>query len=394
MNTVATAISSVPALRVDAESRLGVLAHLKALTFTFEAEGKRISPVLIYSEPDPDHPGEYRAVLAADTGYEGIACVDDTARAALLALAVYEKTKDAEALRLARRWLGFVQYMQYPDGDFANFIRNTSGRRNVSGATSLKGGPWWTVRALWSLARAYRVTGGRSFLESYERCTKPTIPDGKIQALLALGEVELYRAIMRRPGQTRVRGLDPQAMRRQLLERAEIIVQAGGLYFRDHHESATISVWGYHQLHAVASIARLLEHEPLVGVCRVTVDNLVQPIVSGRFYYRVGPDVDGPGLAAPIPLRGEKEGVCAYCVTPIVQGLAEMYRLTGAGKFRRLALQAAAWFYGRNDARVKVYTPSNGRCADGIDDTRVSPNFGAESSIEAGLAEIERLGID
>src|SRR5947209_1244176 len=96
-----------------------VLTYLEALTFDFERDGQDVSCVLTYAEPDPARDNVYRVVVAADTGYEGIACVDDTARAALLALDIFEHSRSLKALGLGRRWLSFLKYMQYPDGSFA-----------------------------------------------------------------------------------------------------------------------------------------------------------------------------------------------------------------------------------------------------------------------------------
>lgn len=357
-------------------SQLGILSYLEALTFTFVFEGKRVSPILIYAVPDPESPGRYVPVLAEDSGYEGIACVDDTARAALLALGAYEQTGDLKALRLARRWLTFVQYMQYADGEFANFVRNATGWRNASGPTSIKGGPFWTARALWALARAYRVTGSRSYLRAYQACAKPDPEDGKIQAVLALGEAELF-------------GVDG-SFRRELIRRSVFLTTCGPEYFRDACDEADNNLWGYHQLHAVATAGRLLGSAILIDECRKTVNNFVEPIIRDRMDYAAGPRVKGHLLPGNAGLKGTKAGMCAYAVSPVVQGLAELHRATGAKRFRRLALQAAQWFYGRNDARARVYDPATGLCADGIDGYVISPNRGAESSIEAGLAELER----
>lgn len=356
-----------------------MLSYLEALTFTFVFEGKRVSPVLIYAIPDPDAPGRYIPVQAEDSGYEGIACVDDTARAALLALALYEQTQNLQALRLARRWLTFVQYMQYPDGEFANFVRNANGRRNVSGPTSVKGGPFWTARALWALARAYRVTGNKSYLRSYESCSKPDPEDGKIQGALALGEAELFQV--------------DRTYRRQLMQRAVFITTCGAEYFRDACDSPDVHLWGYHQLHAAALAGRLLGSRAIMDECRRTVNNLIEPVVRARMAYKVGTGVEGLQLGKASNLHESKEGLCAFCVSPSVQGLAEMYRATGAERYRTLALTASEWFYGRNDAKSQLYDPKTGLCSDGIDGVRISPNRGAESSIEAGLAEIERRAL-
>jgi uncharacterized protein YyaL (SSP411 family) len=321
--------------------------------------------VLVYSEPDPDREGYYRPIVAADTGFEGIACVDDTARAALLALDVYERTASKSALRLAKRWLTFVEYMQYPDGGFANFIRNSAGVRNATGPTSVKGGYWWSVRALRALAKAYRITGERRYLERYEQCHLEPIPDGKLQAVQALAELDLYQ-------------VEPsEVLAESILERSRFIAgPVANPYFRDQPDTPIISMWGYHQLHAVSLAAKVLDQPTLLGACRRTTQNLLEPDVRARFWHTY-------------PERG-KNGVCAYDVAPIVQGLAAMYRATEAKKYRTLALDASEWFYGRNDAGVPMYDPARGQCSDGVTNGGASTNCGAESAIEAGFAELER----
>lgn len=342
-----------------------MLQYLQALTFDFERDEQHVSCVLVYSEPDPDAHGKYRPVVAAETGYEGVACVDDTARAALLALDVYERTGSRAALKLAKRWLTFVEYMQYPDGDFANFIRTTAGVRNATSPTSLKGGYWWSVRAQRALARAYRVTGEDRYLERYRRCVLRPLADGKIQAVQALAELDLYRA-------------EPnEDLAASIVDRCRFIAgPAANPYFRDQPSKAAISLWGYHQLQAVASAAELLDQPFLLTPCRRTVHNLIEPDVRAMFWHSY-PD-------------RQRNGVCAYDVAPIVQGLKALADATGAKKYRSLALEASDWFYGRNEAGIQMYDPSRGRCRDGITDGVASTNYGAESAIEAGFAELER----
>lgn len=343
----------------------GLLTYLEALTFDLDRDDQRVSCVLIYAQPDPDTNNIFHPVVAADTGYEGIACVDDTARAALLALGVYEQSHSRKALSLARRWLSFVGYMQYQDGSFANFVRNAAGVRNATGPTSVKGGYWWSARALWALARAHRLTRDPLYLERFEACSLDPIPDGKINAVLALAKLELYQA---RPS---------PALRADILEHCQLIVgERDTPYFRDHPNSEHIYLWGYHQLHAVAYAARVLDQPGLLTACRPTVKNLLEPDVRAGFWYSY-------------PDRRE-DGVCAYTVSPIVQGLAELHRASGIKKHRQLALDGAAWFYGRNAARTPMYDPTTGRCRDGITAGIASVNCGAESAIEAGLAELER----
>lgn len=366
-NTFNAEIES-PTAPSGVSSEIGLLTYLDALTFTFTREEQDVSAVLIYAEPDPEQDGQLHSVVAADTGYEGIACLDDTARAALLALGEYERTRHKRALDLARRWLTFVLYMQYPDGSFANFIRNAAGVRNASGPTSQKGGYWWSVRALWALARAYRVTGDATYLESFNACTLTPLVDGKINALLALAEMEMYSA---RPS---------TELRDSIHDHCAVIVGGGSQrYFLDHPSTKRVSLWGYHQLHAVALGAALYNERGWLQACRRTVQNLIEPDIRHLIWYNY-------------PAR-RKRGVCAYNVSPLVQGLAAMHRVTGAQRYRRLALAASDWFYGRNDANTVMYDPSTGMCSDGIERGVASSNHGAESSIEAGLAEQERRSL-
>jgi hypothetical protein len=354
--------------RQPLQSDVRLLDYLSALTFDFERDGQTVSAVLIYAEPDPDVEGIYHALVARETGYEGIACLDDTARAAVLALGVYESSGLRRALDLARRWLTFVEYMQYPDGSFANFIRNEAGVRNATGPTSARGGYWWSSRALWALARAHRVTGKGEYLTRFEACKLDPLPDGKINALLALAKLELFQSS------------PSDDLRRDIMAHCDVVIGSDeDPYFLDHRGSGQLNLWGYHQLHAVAETSLVLDVPTLLKPCRRTVRDLIEPDVSDRFWHTY-PDK-------------EKNGVTAYDVSPIVQGLAAMFRATGAKRYRQLALSAAAWFYGRNDARTPMYDPTSGRCRDGITDGIVSQNFGAESAIEAGLAELERRAL-
>ena len=344
---------------------VSLLRHLEALTFTFHRNGQQFSPVLVYAVPDSTMDNVFHPVAAADMGFEGIACVDDTARAALLALDVYERSRSRKALALARGWLTFVQYMQYPDGSFANFIRNAAGVRNASGPTSFRGGHAWSMRALWALARGYRVTRDRAYLKSFDACHLAPTPDNKVNAVLALAELELYRA-------------HPTAERKNtiLARCAHILQPEGAPFFRDRPDREVVQLWGYHQLHAVTDAAAVFEQPEMLRRCRTTVRHLVEPDVRDCFWHSY-------------PDRC-KDGVCAYDVAPMVQGLAAMYWATRAERYRTLALKAAAWFYGRNDARVVMYEPSVGRCRDGISGGVASENCGAESAIEAGFAELVR----
>lgn len=372
-------------IRSDANQRLvrepeevvfRLLQHLESLTWTFDAEGQRVSAIYVYAEPQhTDHGLVYAPVIAADSGMEGLACVDDVARAVLLASQLAERTGDPHAADVAHRWLTFLPYMQGPDGQFTNFVLDRTGRRNLSGATSYPGGDWWTARALWALASAYRVFGECDMLASIERTPLPiarSSTDLKIVAILALAGLELLRS----PAPDTLRTL----WRQRVHAWCDTLIAAAASwpYVPDIAGTLPVALWGYHQFHALAEAATFFDDASYLAVAERTVAGLVLPVLDGGFYYRY-PD--------------DRAAQCAYCVSPLVQGLASLHRRTGNDEYRALALRAYAWFTGTNDAGAVMYDPATGRCLDGLTGTEVSPNCGAESSIEAGLAELERRAL-
>jgi hypothetical protein len=361
--------------RCQPEKEQRVFEHLASLTWTFVAEGREIAALAVYAEPEETPAGMvYHPRAAAESGPEGISCLDDVARAVVLGLGAWEQERETAGRDLARRWLDFVAYMQGEDGRFTNFILDSSGRRNMRGATSYPGGLWWTSRALWALARSYRVLGDETALERWLRCPLPareeTARAAKTTSILALGALELLRA-----------GLPP-ARQQQFQARlegwcADLMGCMDG-YLRDAPGQQQVGLWGYHQLPALAAAGAWLDRPAYLAACAQTVERVIEPALAAHFLYAF-PDV--------------KAGQCAYCISPLVHGLAELYRATGEAHYRALALQALGWFTGKNDAGAVMYDPASGRCLDGITDGQASRNCGAESAIEAGLAELERRSL-
>ncbi len=370
------------------------LTHLNFLTEPLVVGGREMSMVHIYSEaPSYDW---------VDASGEGIACVDDVARAAIVYLDAYEETGDEKALAQARRLLNFVMYMQAEDGEYYNFITDRQGTINRTGVTSYKSWSWWAARGQWALAEGYRVF--REVDPAYAQELQAHYLKGE-QALAAnVGDTDRWEQLhgVRLPGWFLGGGSDltalalyglasyyeaePNDQTRALMEKlgdAVAAYQLGsfaaypfGAHPSNIGSTALWHAWGSHQVAALARASRLLGRRDWIESARFAADSFYTYLLVSDFVNE-------------IKVAVEKRGQIAYGASMISNGFYELYRATGEEKYTRYAGLAASWFFGNNIAATVMYDEETGRSYDGINGANpflVNRNAGAESTIEALMA--------
>ena len=128
-----------------------MLRQLAALTRRVPAAGPKALALAVYAGRDGVH------VMARETGEEGIACVDDAARALGLISHLYVATRNPALRSWAEGLLEFVLWMEDGHGMWHNFILDWEGRRNTDGPTSAPGVNFWQARATCALIDAVRL---------------------------------------------------------------------------------------------------------------------------------------------------------------------------------------------------------------------------------------------
>ncbi|HEX7571637.1 MAG TPA: hypothetical protein VF514_00985 [Bacteroidota bacterium] len=368
-------------------------AHLDHLTERVALGGDKVSIVHIYANyPD------YRWVAAAESGPEGIACVDDAARAAVLSLRSYELRGDTASLTRARGLLAFVMLMQAPDGEFYNFIR-ADHTVNVTGKTSFKSFGWWAARGLWAMAM-----GGRIFMDRDPQFARMLL--GRVSLM-----IPLVSASLKDYGNTRsVRGYtiprwllyesgadvtselllglmeyrkaggdDSLTSLITKLARGVLVMQDGDLKsppYGLHRSWETLwHMWGNGQTQALSTAGLMLHDTTMIASAVREARGWYGRLLMHGFLKEY--DVAGP---AP----GEEYEQIAYGVRPMAVGLLRLYDATKDRDYLLMAGLAASWFTGNNPAGQAMYDPATGRCFDGIRDSlTLNLNSGAESTIEA-----------
>ncbi len=386
----------------DADTRALNFAHLRHLTERIVFFGDTVSIVHVYSNyPD------YHWTGAAESGPEGIACVDDAARGAVLYLRHFEVAGDTTSLMEARLLLRFVLHMQTADGEFYNFIR-ADHCINTEGRTSEKSFGWWAARGIWAMGTGCRVLGHADstlardlkqgverslphvakLLESYgqEKTVKGyRVPEwllygsgADVVSELLLGLLDYYSVSPSGPLLTMIRELADGIT---IMQDGDISRYPFGL----HRSWETLwHLWGNGQTQALATAGRMLGLDTMIVSAEREARGFYPRLLMEGFMKEC--DVSDPAS------RKVYDQI-AYGIRPMAVGLIRLYEATQREEYLVLAGLAASWLFGDNVPGARMYDPVTGRCFDGITDSAtINRNSGAESTIEAlsTLLEVER----
>lgn len=300
---------------------------------------------------------------ATDRGYEGVACVDDAARA----LSVLADLWSATRLPVIRTWadglLDFVLSMQDANGRFVNFVHDWAGARNDQGPTSVPGGSFWQARGLRGLASAWIFFGDdrarAGVLRAMALVRDDPVP-ATVRAIHIQTAVELLRA-----------GRMPELAVDLGPWCAELVANRRHGILLDDPDQTEPHLWGHVQEAALADAGALLGRADLVGVARESALRYLAPLIESGFDL---PTVQPDGVASAL------------------LGVERLAAVTAEPRFAALTVRARAWFDGVDLSGRPVYDRATGRVADGVDSGSRNSHSGAESNVAGAQALRPELG--
>ncbi len=299
------------------------------------------------------------------TGY----CTDDVARAFMVVLARLQlDPHDAVAERLATTYLAFLHDAQIDDGRFHNFMSYERTWLDAVGTHDSVG------RAIWALGYGMRFAPRASWqniskrlfnraLQSvdwlgYARSQAYTIIGlaHAIQSTADQGNAEQYRSII----QTLAHGL-----RAKYLE----VRDADWHWFENSltYDNARLP-------EALLRAGYALGDDALIGAGLRTFEFYRRTTAEGGIYVPVGNEgwYHRGGVKA-LYSQQPLEGVA------LVDAALVAFEATGDPSYRNTAQLGLDWYYGRNSRGVVM--ARNGGCLDGLNETSVNSNMGAESTL-------------
>ena len=319
----------------------------------------------VHSVPDRSH------------GY----CVDDNARALLLACALNEPGEQPLAEVLTARFAAFVQHAWNPDtGRFRNFMGFNRTWLEDKGSEDSHGRTLWALGecALKDASPSRRRWAAALFAQALP--TAKTFHSPRASAFTLLG-LDAYCAV------------DPNDRHAREIRRALAERLMSGL------ASVETPDWKWFEEGLAYDNARLPQALMVTGMATQTpgyVDAglrclrwlMTQQTASTGYFRPVGSASFGERRKPPRAFDQqpvEATATIAACLTA--------WRADGDAEWKSIAANVFAWFLGSNDLSVALVDVATGSCRDGLHPDRANENRGGESVVcyLLGLAEIRQL---
>ncbi len=316
----------------------------------------------IHSVPDPAH------------GY----CVDDNARALLLAVSLEEEiTSERLPDALTMRFASFVQHAWNPAvARFRNFMSFDRRWLEEAGSEDSHGRTLW---ALGAVAACRKPTPRRDWAAALFAEAAPVVETFRPPRAWAFTLLGLAHVLDRAPGDAAARRLR-DLLADRLLSILATVESDDWIWFENGlaYDNARLP----EALLAKAASGDRFDCAAL-GLRSLRWLVATQTAPSGVFR-PVGSDSFGTGRTAPLAFDQQPLEAAAT-----VAACLKAWHTDGDGRWVTEADRAFAWFSGANDLRTPLVDPLTGACRDGLHPDRANENRGAESVLVHLLAQID-----
>ena len=310
------------------------------------------------------------SVPARTTGY----CVDDNARALIVALAAERLQTSPEARRLVTTYLAYLHHSQSADGRFKNLLRYDRTFEPSVDSDDCLG------RAMWALGTAVRLSTDdghrRLSREMFERALPRTAelgPRGTAATILGLTS---FLTVDGRAGLARAT-LDRLAAK--LVDRYQDEARDGWHWFEPAltYDNAMIPL-------ALFKAFALTGDRACLRVARESLEFLEEVCFPGKDMILVGNA--GWHERGGARAHADEQAIDAAAFVLAFRGA---YLATGDRHYVGRMREAFTWFLGGNRLGVALYDPTTGGCRDGLGATEPNQNQGAESTVCFLMALLE-----
>ena len=298
--------------------------------------------------------------------------LDDNARAMIACCRHFDISKDNSDIKLISLYLNFVKYVSKGNGRLYNFVSQDRKINFDQWSEDAQG------RAIWSLGFLLNTKGIPAELkQDAENILKNALQAAKgikSPRAVAYSILGLYHYNLSNPSQKNVSGIKKMAD-----------------YLLSSYKKCASKEWRWFEEYLTYANSRL--PEALFYAYLSTKNKKYMNIASSSLDFLLSITFE-KGVFSPIGERGwyMKKGQKAHFdqqpinTSAIVQALILASEVTKKRSYMKKAVTAFQWFLGKNSLNQVVYDESTGGCFDGVGESAINLNQGAESTISYLLA--------
>jgi len=304
--------------------------------------------------------------------------LDDNARALIAMCMNYKLTGDEKSLHYIKLYLDFIRHCQQPAGDFLNYADNYNGFTDQNKTTNLDDS---NGRAIWALGYLVSakdflpediVSGATSIIKQSIPHIE-TVHSTRAMAFAIKGLYYFYSAT----GSTETFNLT-QTLAKRLVQ----------MY---RHES--VEKWDWFE--GYLTYANSILPEAMLYAWLLTGETVYKDIAMSSFRFLLSQTFNENGIEVISNKNWLQRGHLPghYGEQPIdvaytIMTLSKFYDEFSDEEFRVKMETAFNWFLGENRLHQIIYNPCTGGCYDGLEETHVNLNQGAESTVSYLMARL------
>jgi glycosyltransferase involved in cell wall biosynthesis len=317
-----------------------------------------------------------------DSGYT----LDDNARALVAMCQYLEVTNDKNAIDYISIYFRFIKFCLQPEGYFLNYVDEDKKFTKQNNATNLADA---NGRAIWALG--YLIYCGDLLPEQMVFEAEAILK----MAIKSINNIHSTRAMA-----FIIKGLYYRSKRSKSNQDIELIKElANRLVQMYRHESD--GEW--HWFESYLTYANSILSEALLCAWLATDEIVYKEIAKSSFDFLLKLTFNENGIrvisnktwlhkgASPAQLASntpEIGGEQPIDVSYTILALSKFYTVFEEEKYKLKMKNAMNWFLGNNHLNQIIYNPCTGGCFDGLEETNVNLNQGAESTVSYLMARL------
>ena len=304
-------------------------------------------------------------------------CLDDNARALIMALMAYQRSKSKEAFELLPIYLSYIHYMQTEDGNFRNFLSFNRQYLDEVGSEDSFG------RTIWSLGYLIGGAASNSYREfAIELFHKSTPHFKSLHHLRGMANTIIGLSLYLQTFPTDEGMVSELARLTQpLIDAYEHTESDDWQWFEDKltYDNAILPLALLHSCEITGNDrAKQIALKTMTFLDDLTLSNrYFSPVGNDGWYYRGGsfPTFDQQAIETMAMVLMHFQAYQIFRKPEYIEKMFLCYR----------------WFLGENTLRAPLYDHETKGCCDGLLPTGINRNQGAESTLAYMISHLTVL---